>query len=89
MGCYPGYQMDVEQGNTVTSEQISNLKLGMTKSEVRFVMGTSLLRDPFHAHRWDYFYTLTSGDNRLFSPTSVSLLFENDILVKIVRNKGN
>ena len=81
--------MDVDQGNIVTPEQASNLKLGMTRSEVQFVMGTALLRDPFHADRWDYFYTLTSGDNRLLSRNRLSLFFDDDILVKIVENGGN
>ncbi len=88
IGCYPGYQIDVDQGNLITSEQAANLELGMTRSEVQFVMGTALLRDPFHADRWDYFYTLTSGDKRQLSQNRLSLFFANDILVKIIEN-GN
>jgi len=50
------YKMDIQQGNLLTQEQVSRLKAGMTKEEVRLVLGTPLLTDIFHAERWDYLY---------------------------------
>jgi outer membrane protein assembly factor BamE len=51
------YKADVVQGNFVSSEQVAALKTGMTKAQVRNILGTPLLTDPFHAERWDYVFT--------------------------------
>jgi outer membrane protein assembly factor BamE len=50
------YKMDIQQGNFVTQEMVSQLKPGMTKEQVRIVLGTPLLNDIFHGERWDYLY---------------------------------
>jgi len=50
------YRMEIQQGNYVTQEMVSQLKPGMSKEQVRFVLGTPLLTDIFHADRWDYIY---------------------------------
>jgi outer membrane protein assembly factor BamE len=50
------YKMDIQQGNFVTQETVSQLKPGMTKDQVRVVLGTPLLNDIFHGERWDYVY---------------------------------
>src|SRR5688572_24732730 len=60
-GCSPlevikPYRMDIQQGNYVSQEMVSQLKVGMTKEQVRFVLGTPLVADIFHADRWDYVY---------------------------------
>lgn len=52
------YKAEIQQGNVVTPEMLDNLKLGMTKRQVVFLLGTPLITDPFHAQRWDYFYSL-------------------------------
>jgi outer membrane protein assembly factor BamE len=54
------YKMDIVQGNVVTKEQFALIKAGMSRSQVRDVMGTSLLTSVFHADRWDYIFTLKS-----------------------------
>ena len=51
------YRLDVQQGNLVAQESASKLKKGMTKAEVRQLLGTPLLMDPFHGNRWDYFFS--------------------------------
>ena len=48
------YKLDIPQGNEVTADQVENLRVGMTRSQVKFVLGTPLLADPLHADRWDY-----------------------------------
>ena len=48
--------MDIQQGNYISQEMVSQLKIGMTKEQVRYVLGTPLVADIFHADRWDYVY---------------------------------
>ena len=50
------YKPDIQQGNFVSQEMMSQLKPGMTREQVRFILGTPLLVDIFHADRWDYVY---------------------------------
>ena len=52
------YKPDVIQGNVVTTEQISQIKTGMSRAQVRDVLGSPLITDPFHGDRWDYVFTL-------------------------------
>lgn len=79
-GC--AYKIDIQQGNIVTQEMLNNLELGMTKQKVRFILGTALLQDMFHQHRWDYFYSV---QKHLETPQQrrISLIFEQDKLVAI------
>ena len=55
------HRIDVQQGNVVTQEMVALLRLGMDKKKVRYVMGTPIIRDTFHANRWDYLYTFREG----------------------------
>ena len=87
-GCYPGYRMDVEQGNVVTPEQRAQLQLGMDRRETRFLLGSPLVKDPFHANRWDYVYTLRDGATDIVDQERLSLFFENDLLIDI-RHESN
>jgi outer membrane protein assembly factor BamE len=50
------YQPEIQQGNYVSQEMIAQVKQGMTREQVRFLLGTPLLTDIFHADRWDYVY---------------------------------
>ena len=62
-GCsFPGvYKIDIQQGNVVTQDMIDQLKPGMTRRQVRFIMGNPLITDTFHANRWDYLYSIQPG----------------------------
>jgi outer membrane protein assembly factor BamE len=76
------YRPTIQQGNVVTQEQINQLQPGMSKRQVRFLLGTPMLTDVFHADRWDYAYTLGEGSTP--SETQrVTLYFEQDRLVRI------
>lgn len=55
------HKIDIQQGNVVTQEMVAQLRLGMNKKKVRFVMGTPIIQDTFHAARWDYIYTYHEG----------------------------
>jgi outer membrane protein assembly factor BamE len=50
------YKMDIQQGNYVSQEMVSQLRPGMSKEQVRFILGTPLITDIFHGERWDYVY---------------------------------
>jgi outer membrane protein assembly factor BamE len=59
---FPGvYTIPVEQGNVITQEMVDQLKPGMTKSQVEFIMGTALLQSTFNNQRWDYLYSIRRG----------------------------
>lgn len=76
------YRIDIQQGNFISQEMVSKLKPGMTREQVRFVLGTPLVTDIFHADRWDYvFYREIPG-----APTQhrqFSVFFEKDRLVRV------
>ncbi|MDR2239461.1 MAG: outer membrane protein assembly factor BamE [Zoogloeaceae bacterium] len=55
------YRIDVRQGNYVTQEMVAQLKPGMTREQVRFILGTPLVADIFHSDRWDYIYSFKPG----------------------------
>lgn len=77
---FPGvYQVRIEQGNVITQEMIDDLKPGMTKEQVEFVMGSALVKDTFNKDRWDYIYTIKRGD-RVFKNERLTIYFENDTL---------
>lgn len=59
------YRLDIRQGNYVSQEMVAQLKPGMTRDQVRFVLGTPLVADIFHADRWDYIYRFQPGHGEL------------------------
>lgn len=69
-------KLDIQQGNVVDDTMLKQLHPGMSKRQVMFVMGTPLLRDPFHRNRWDYEYYL-SKDAKVVSHYRVTLYFNN------------
>ncbi len=56
------YRPDIQQGNVVTQDMVEQLRPGMTAEQVRFLLGTPMLRDIFHQNRWDYPYYLQRGN---------------------------
>jgi len=75
-GVLPVYRPDVQQGNFVSKEMISQLKVGMTPEQVRFVLGTPLVSDIFHGERWDYPFRMRKGDGQI-TTSHVSVLFKD------------
>ncbi|UCE89379.1 MAG: outer membrane protein assembly factor BamE [Pseudomonadota bacterium] len=80
------YRIDVQQGNVLEADQTTQIRPGMSKQQVVFIMGTPMIRDPFHKDRWDYIYTLTPGSRRA-KPENyyLTLIFEGDTLASIER----
>jgi outer membrane protein assembly factor BamE len=71
------YKVDIQQGNYVTQDMVDKLKPGMTKSQVRFALGTPLVADPFHNDRWDYIYVMQKG-GRLAEQRRMVLEYSDD-----------
>lgn len=74
-GCV--YRIDVQQGNVVTQKQVNQLRPGMTSNQVRYILGTPLLKDPFQPKRWDYHYSFqkASGARQV---QRLTLVFDGD-----------
>jgi len=73
------HRVDIQQGNVVTQDQVDRLKTGMSRLQVRDIMGTPLLMDVFHANRWDYVFTLRQGGTTV-ARRNVVLIFDGDNL---------
>ena len=82
LGVVTPYRIDIVQGNVVTREQAALVKPGMTRSQVRDVLGSPMVTDLFHAERWDYIFTIrrpgTEPQRR-----SVVVSFERDVVKAI------
>lgn len=76
------HKIDIQQGNRIKQKDLDKLKLGMNKKQVKFVLGTPLLRDTFHKNRWDYIFYLKPGEGDV-EQSRLVLYFEADELVKI------
>ena len=84
-GCsFPGvYRIDIQQGNQITQEMVDQLKPGMTDKQVRFILGTPLIKDSFHPDRWDYVYRLDKPNEPLIKK-SLTVFFEDRKLTRFV-----
>ena len=76
------YKMDIRQGNYITAEMREKLKLGMSKQQVRYVMGTPMVSDAFHGNRWDYIYILKQH-GEVVEKQRLTLYFEGDNLARM------
>ena len=77
---FPGaYKIDIQQGNVITQDMVNQLRPGMTRDQVRFVMGEPLLPNSFDRDRWDYIYSFQPGGEKRTQQT-MSLFFKNDTL---------
>jgi len=80
---FPGvYRIDIPQGNIVEQEMVDQLQPGMTKRQVRYVMGTPLLVDTFTENRWDYIYSIERRTERR-TQQRLTLYFDGDVLTTI------
>lgn len=77
------HKIDVQQGNVITQEMLETLTLGMDKKRVQLLLGSPLLRDPFHPDRWDYVYSFIASNRGLEQSAHVVLRFTGDQLTKI------
>lgn len=76
------HKIEIRQGNLISQEMRERLKPDMTRMQVRALLGTPLVSDPFHANRWDYVYRLEQG-GKLVENQRLTLYFEGDRLARI------
>jgi outer membrane protein assembly factor BamE len=76
------YRINIVQGNFVSREAASQLREGMTRDQVKFLLGTPLLTDVFHANRWDYVFSFRRGNTPVVQQRRYTVLFDGDRLVK-------
>lgn len=76
------YRQDVSQGNEITPEMLLEIKPGLNKSQVRFVLGTPLIQDSFHKDRWDYIYVIRK-EGKFIESRHLVLTFKKDMLVNL------
>lgn len=84
-GCV--YRANISQGNIVEEEDLDQVEIGMTRNQVRFLLGTPMIDDPFHQDRWDYVYYVKIGRNDATAKRWVTVLFDADTVAEIQRNR--
>ena len=82
-GCM--YRMPVQQGNFLEDKELDQVKLGMTRAQVRYLLGTPMVADPFESSRWDYVYTLKQGVISKARRRHFVVHFTDDKVVKMDR----
>ncbi|UCG73482.1 MAG: outer membrane protein assembly factor BamE [Chromatiales bacterium] len=83
-GCV--YRVDVQQGNLLEYSDIQAVKPGMTRSQVRFLLGTPVVDDPFDKDRWDYIYYFRKGRGKRADQRWLIVLFSDDRVTEIRRD---
>lgn len=86
-GCLSVYKVEVQQGNVITQEMIDKLKPGMSRSQVRFVLGTPPVTDIFHPNRWDYYYYYRRVNETTGETRRLTVFFKNDTLESVRSDK--
>ena len=76
------YRMEIQQGNHLSQEAVSQLKAGMTREQVKFSLGTPLLTDIFHSNRWDYVYFHEDAQGKR-QQRKLAVFFEDDKLTRV------
>jgi outer membrane protein assembly factor BamE len=79
------YRMNIQQGNYLEAKDVDQLQIGMTQSQVRFLIGTPMIADPFNTERWDYVFFFKLGRTRDEISSRLTIWFEDDRVVRIDR----
>lgn len=79
------YRLDTQQGNILDVEQVEQVEVGMTRSQVRFLLGTPMVVDPFDQSRWDYVYWQRKGRGGQVWTSQTTVWFDGDKVVKLER----
>jgi outer membrane protein assembly factor BamE len=80
-GCV--YRPNIQQGNLLTLEDTSKVEVGMTRSQVRYLLGTPMVSDPFAPHRWDYVYRMKYGRDRRVDTAHFIVFFDGDKVTRV------
>ena len=84
-GCV--YRANIAQGNLIKQEDLDQAEVGMTRNQIRFLLGTPMIDDPFHQDRWDYVYFLKIGRKDATFKRWVSVFFEDDRVSEIRKDQ--
>jgi len=84
--CIKPYQPDIQQGNIVNNSDLREIRAGMSKQEVLFILGTPMVIDPFNEQRWDYFYSRRDQQRRQTDQRVITVIFDGD---KLADMKGD
>lgn len=79
------YQMPIQQGNIIEAEAVERVAVGLTRAQVRSILGTPLLADSFHVNRWDYVYTLTERFKDK-EKMALTVYFANDTVTRVEKH---
>ena len=77
------YKMEVQQGNALSNETVSQLQRGMSKDQVAALLGNPLLQDNFRSNRWDYIFYDVRGRKVESKKQNLTLFFQNDQLIQV------
>ena len=80
-GCV--YRINIQQGNFLDQAAVEQVKPGMTRSQVRYLLGTPMVADPFEKERWDYIYYLKKGRSSHVDSRRVTVYFDGDKVAKL------
>jgi outer membrane protein assembly factor BamE len=75
--------MEIQQGNYITQEMVAQLKPGLTRDQVRFVLGTPLVSDIFHEERWDYVFLRQPANSGEIEYRRIAVFFEDGKLKRV------
>ena len=75
-GCV--FRANISQGNLIEQDDLDQIEVGMTRNQIRFLLGTPMIDDPFHKDRWDYVYYLKISRKDTVAKRWVSILFSGD-----------
>jgi outer membrane protein assembly factor BamE len=85
-GCV--YRINIQQGNFLEAKYVDQVTVGMTRSQVRFLLGTPMLADSFHPERWDYLYYFKDGKSQKVERRLLTVFFTDEKVEKIDRPPG-
>jgi outer membrane protein assembly factor BamE len=81
------YRANISQGNLIDQKDLDQVAVGMTRNQVRFLLGTPMVDDPFHANRWDYVYYLKVGRKDATFKRWVSIVFDDNAVSEIRKDQ--
>ena len=79
------YRINIQQGNYLDQAAVNQIKPGMTRSQVRYLLGTPLATNPFDDTRWDYVYYFKVGHSEHVDERRVTVFFDGDKVARIIK----
>ena len=83
-GCI--YKLDTRQGNFIEDVKVEQVQLGWTRDQVIYLLGSPMIKDPFHQAQWDYVYYFRSGDGKETERKRVTIYFTDDKVARVERH---